>query len=152
MKPSGTDGSIFSKRLQELMKKNGTTQETLADYMKIKRQTISLYQNGKTKPNSEKIVQIAKYFEVTSDYLLGLTPDSIPIKQFSDDEKAFMRLLVDAGYKWLARVGGCLYIYKKRLNEQDDNWFIDFGFQHIPQELFPQIMQGDEPINMNEVI
>ena len=76
----------------------------------------------------------------------------IRTKQFSDDEKAFMRLLVDAGYKWLARVGGCLYIYKKRLNEQDDNWFIDFGFQYIPQELFPQIMQGDEPINMNEVI
>ena len=58
-------------------------------------------------------------------------------------------LLVDAvinGWQeWVV-----VYIYKKRLNEQDDNWFIDFGFQYIPKELFPQIMQGDEPINMNE--
>lgn len=64
--------NIFSKRLKSLMSDSGTTQDKLAKELDVKRQTISLYINGSSVPPLEKFVDIANYFGVTTDYLLGV--------------------------------------------------------------------------------
>lgn len=66
------ENNIFAIRLKALME-NKVTQQQLADVLNIKRQTISLYLNGASLPPLEKLVDIANYFNVSSDYLLGLT-------------------------------------------------------------------------------
>lgn len=82
-----TCNSIFATRLTESMKMRGENQTTLAQkitekYVTIQRQTISLYMNGQSKPDTERLTAIAKALNVSSDWLLGLTDDS-PTADFS---------------------------------------------------------------------
>ena len=64
--------NAFALRLKNLMD-DTTTQQQLADVLNITRQTVSLYLNGSSLPPIEKLVEIANYFNVSTDYLLGLT-------------------------------------------------------------------------------
>lgn len=68
---------IFATRFRTLMEKhtiNGKklTQDYLANYLGVKRQTISQYLNGSTLPQLEKMYLIANFFNVSVDYLMGL--------------------------------------------------------------------------------
>jgi len=63
--------SIFATRLRDKMVENKTTQQVLADYVEVKRQTISQYMDGSIQPNIEKLYKIADFFKVSTDYLLG---------------------------------------------------------------------------------
>ena len=62
----------FAKNLTELMKGNETSQGQLAIALGVKQQTISRYVKGIREPDIDVIIAIAKYFEVTTDYLLGV--------------------------------------------------------------------------------
>ena len=47
-----------------------TTQKALAQVLDIRPQTVSLYMNGTTQPTPDTLVNIARYFGVSVDYLL----------------------------------------------------------------------------------
>ena len=49
------------------------TQEELARELFVSPGTISNYENNVHYPDVEKLIQLAKYFDVTTDYLLGLS-------------------------------------------------------------------------------
>lgn len=68
----------FPRRLENLMKQNNITQQTLADELGVSRQSVSYYCNGQSSPDWETIVKIAGYFKVSSDYLLGLSEVDTP--------------------------------------------------------------------------
>ena len=64
----------FPRTLRDLMEENGTTQEQLREVLGLSsRQAITGYMNGSTLPTSDKLYAIAKYFNVSSDYLIGLS-------------------------------------------------------------------------------
>jgi transcriptional regulator with XRE-family HTH domain len=63
----------FITNLKLLMYKHKVTQQVLADAVGLKRQTIALYESGGVSPKLEGIVAIAKYFNVSCDYLLGIS-------------------------------------------------------------------------------
>lgn len=67
------DFKVFSQRLSELMKERHITQDTLATALGVKRQTVSLYKSGQSMPDAEQLKNIAKFFDVSSDWLLGLS-------------------------------------------------------------------------------
>ena len=77
------DFMVFPKRLTKLMKEHtvemddGSTrkmrQQDLADFLRIKRQTVSLYMSGLSMPDASQIRGIAYFFNVSADYLLGLS-------------------------------------------------------------------------------
>ncbi len=71
---------IFVQRLNTLMEENRTTQEQLAKAVGVRRQTISLYCNGQSKPDYLQLTNIAQYYSVSTDYLVGLSnnPNRIP--------------------------------------------------------------------------
>lgn len=54
------------------MKENNCTQSMLANAINVRRQTISLYCRGESKPDFMQLADIAEYFNVTADYLVGL--------------------------------------------------------------------------------
>ena len=63
----------FSERLKELRKGKHLTQQELADKFGISRVGYSYWETGKREPNFKKIILLAKYLYVSTDYLLGLT-------------------------------------------------------------------------------
>ena len=67
------DFMIFPQRLSELMKERKMTQQNLADGLGVKRQTVSLYMSGQSMPDAEQLRNIALFFDVSSDWLLGLS-------------------------------------------------------------------------------
>lgn len=67
------DFKVFSERLSALMKERNVTQEELAHELGIKRQTVSLYKNGQSTPDAAQLKNIAVFFNVSADWLLGLS-------------------------------------------------------------------------------
>ena len=59
--------------MKQLRIKNGLKQQELADMFGLSSGTISFYESEQRKPDIDFIVAIAKYFDVSTDYLLGLT-------------------------------------------------------------------------------
>lgn len=62
---------IFAERLKELRTENRLSQRALAAQTKISASAIKQWENESRIPNAEAIVTLAKYFGVSSDYLLG---------------------------------------------------------------------------------
>ena len=61
----------ISDRIQSLRKARGITQEQLADAVGVSRQAVSKWEAEQSVPDLERIVAMAEYFDVTTDYLLG---------------------------------------------------------------------------------
>ncbi len=70
--------ATFPTRLRELLAPKGVTITALADKLEISRQAVSQYQDGSTQPNLQSLAEIAKYFGVSTDWLLGLTDMRTP--------------------------------------------------------------------------
>lgn len=64
---------IFAQRLSELRKKNGETQTQLAQFLGVGKTQISEMENGNHTTTLEKLVLICEHYQVSSDYLLGLS-------------------------------------------------------------------------------
>ncbi|MBQ4534781.1 MAG: helix-turn-helix transcriptional regulator, partial [Ruminococcus sp.] len=62
---------IFADKLIDLRKKNGMSQEELAEKMNVSRQSVSKWEGAQSMPDLNKIVNISKIFGVTTDYLLN---------------------------------------------------------------------------------
>lgn len=57
-------------RIQKLRKENNMTQDNLADYLQISRQSISKWEANLSYPETEKLIKLSKLFNVSVDYLL----------------------------------------------------------------------------------
>lgn len=64
---------MIGKRIAELRKEKGMTQEELAKALNITRSALSLYEIGKRDPDTDTIKKFAEFFGVSTDYLLGQT-------------------------------------------------------------------------------
>lgn len=60
-------------RVKELRTERGLKQETLADFVGSSQQTISRIENDIGTPPLDLMILLAKYFNVTTDYILGLS-------------------------------------------------------------------------------
>lgn len=65
----------FGKILRELRKENKVTQPELAEAIGVSNGMISFWESGKCEPTLSNIIKLAKFFGVTSDYLLGLSEE-----------------------------------------------------------------------------
>lgn len=72
------ENSVFAKRLTELMKNNGITQQKLAAAIGTTRQAVAQYMDGIVLPNIDKLYKIAIAFNVSADYLLGISNSQTP--------------------------------------------------------------------------
>ena len=72
---------MIGERLLKLRKDAGLTQDQLADILKINKHSISSYERGVNEPPDDIKIAIARYFNVSSDYLLGLTNNPVPLSQ-----------------------------------------------------------------------
>ena len=63
----------FSERLRELRVENKISRKKLAQDLYVSERLISYWENGARQCDFDKLILIAKYFNVSIDYLLGLT-------------------------------------------------------------------------------
>ncbi len=72
---------ILADKIIRLRKKNGWSQEELAEKMQVSRQAVSKWESAQTVPDLEKILMLGSLFEVTTDYLLK---DEMEDEEFTD--------------------------------------------------------------------
>ena len=80
----------FSKRLKELRLNNGLTQKELAKAIEVGRTTISEYESGKIVPKQEGLLKLANHFNVSVDYLTGVSNNPATRKQNASDLDALL--------------------------------------------------------------
>lgn len=62
----------FGNILKELRKEKKLTQTKLAEFLCTTQDTISLWELGKSYPDIPTLIKLSIFFDVTTDYLLGL--------------------------------------------------------------------------------
>lgn len=75
--------AIFALRLGDLRNKKGLSQEELSSAVNIDRGTIAKYETQKRIPSYEHLTSFAEFFEVSTDYLLGITKNKTPDPEIS---------------------------------------------------------------------
>lgn len=61
----------FGEKIQKLRKEAGLSQEELSHQLQVSRQAISKWERDNGYPETEKIVRMSKFFNVSLDYLLN---------------------------------------------------------------------------------
>lgn len=64
---------MFGQRIKELRQEKGLTQKQLAELLFTTQSTIGKYEREELQPNIEALKKLCKVFEVSSDYILGLS-------------------------------------------------------------------------------
>lgn len=60
-------------RIRKLRKEHGLSQQTLADFLKVNQTAISQWERGVTTPSAMAMNDLCKLWNVTPDYLLGIS-------------------------------------------------------------------------------
>lgn len=72
---------MFDSVLKTLREERGMSQKELAEALGTSKSTIGMYEQGKRTPKSEKMSEIATYFGVSTDYLMGRTTSAYPLSE-----------------------------------------------------------------------
>jgi len=65
-------------RIRDLREDNDLTQKQIAEYLHIKQNTYSQYENGQRQISIEALIALAKFYKTSTDYILGLTDERKP--------------------------------------------------------------------------
>ena len=66
---------IFIRRVKELRIESGFTQKQLAEKLNTTNSTVCDWEKGRSQPDLQTLTKIARLFDVSADYLLGLADD-----------------------------------------------------------------------------
>ena len=77
------DDNILGNRIKQLRREHGLTQEEFGKKYNIKKSTVSQYESGISRPDDELKKRIASDFNVSIDWLLGLSEYKTPVDRIS---------------------------------------------------------------------
>lgn len=83
----------FKTRLKELRLESGLTQKDLGKAIEVGRTTISEYESGKIVPKQEGLLRLANHFNVSVDYLTGVSNEPHTRKQNTSDLDALLNTI-----------------------------------------------------------
>ena len=63
----------YVERIKQLREEDGLSQAQLAKAVGISQSAIALWELGDRTPSADAIIKLAKFFDVSTDYLLGLS-------------------------------------------------------------------------------
>jgi len=70
----------FNKRLRDIRVDTGQTQKHVAKKIAISENAYSDLENKKCNPSVDTLIKLCKYFNVSSDYLLGISDEQTYLK------------------------------------------------------------------------
>ena len=86
---------MTSEKIKNLRKDFGISQVELASKLGVTKQCVSNWENDNILPSIDMLVKIAKYFNVSTDYLLDLdNATTIDVSGLTDTEIAHIKMLV----------------------------------------------------------
>ena len=86
---------MMSEKIRNLRKDFNISQVELATKLGVTKQCVSNWENDNILPSVDMLVKIAKYFNVSTDYLLGLdSANVIDVSGLSDTEIAHIKLFI----------------------------------------------------------
>ena len=89
---------MFAKRLTNLREKKNLYQKDIAEISNIEQATVSNWEKGKRIPDSEMLIKLANFFEVSVDYLLGNDTTLTTKEEELKEIEALKQLLIKNGF------------------------------------------------------
>lgn len=96
---------ILAEKIIQLRKKNGWSQEELAEKMNVSRQSVSKWEGSLSVPDLNKILLLSQIFSVSTDYLLKdeleeleHIPEEVPF----DDQPSLRHVSMEEANAFLA--------------------------------------------------
>ena len=71
----------IANRLVELRKKNGYSQEELAEKIGISRQAVSKWERAESSPDTDNLIALSRLYQVSLDELLGTGATAPPLQE-----------------------------------------------------------------------
>jgi len=129
--------AYLSKRLALLRAENKISMYRLAQELNISRSTLSHIDTGRLKPSVELLYKLARFFNTSIDYLLGLTDFRSPIipieKIWPEGAELIRRAALDLPDKDKKLLAGIIATFLKQ-NEQ----FKNESKKREKEDLFPR--------------
>ena len=72
---------MIGERLKELREDSGLTQKELSEKLFINYRTYSSYERNEVEPGDDFTVRIAEHYNVSADYLLGISKNPHPVRE-----------------------------------------------------------------------
>lgn len=88
---------MIGKIIKQLRKERDITQADLAKAVGVTTSSIGMYETGVRNPSYDVIVKLAKYFNVSTDFLLGNTASGIELElpDFEEEDTSELKILFD---------------------------------------------------------
>jgi transcriptional regulator with XRE-family HTH domain len=86
---------LLGDKIKLLRSEQGITQDQLADYLNVSRQSIGGYENDGVEPSLSVLVKMADRFNVSLDYLLERTEEKHNINALDQDTKEFLLRVIE---------------------------------------------------------
>lgn len=135
--------SISVERILELVKNSGKSEYAIKKETGLKNSAFSEWKAGRAKPSTDAIIILAKYFDVSADYLLGLTntpttvnaeKNPLPMERMSNDI-----ISIDEIKRLLAENNSVDYVAKiyKALEQQQQMYVLVWLIEYAISEGLP---------------
>jgi len=112
---------FFSTRVKELREKAGLSMDQLAKQLGITKSRVNMWENNGTVPRMNILVELAKFFNVTTDYLLGnddarnLSPENTRLSTLQRNLGKLSEADLEKAERMLKAV------FMEIFNDEDDN-------------------------------
>lgn len=93
---------IFADKLIQLRKKNGWSQEELAEQMNVTRQSVSKWEGAQSIPDYEKMIRLSDLFGVSVDYLLRDEMEEAEFSAVIHEEYPLRRVSMEEAHAFLS--------------------------------------------------
>lgn len=132
----------IGKQIKKFRQEQEISQQELADYLNISRQTISKWELGKSLPDLENVVRLSEYFKISVDVLLGHKKPGFFKRLFDGKERRQSQMEQNkeeknstAFYSAYAQDIRPLFLEEKRVNT-----FIKIEDEIFPKATFSKMM------------
>ena len=94
---------ILADKIINLRKKNGLSQEELAEKMNVSRQSVSKWEGAQSVPDLNKIIMLSEIFGVSTDYLLKdeIDEPEFTVREDSDSEPPMRQVSMEEANEFL---------------------------------------------------
>ena len=87
---------MINEMIRKLRKEFNISQVELASKLGVSKQCVSNWENDNILPSIEMLIKIAKFFNVSTDYLLGICSEkTLDVSGLTDTEITHIKLIVD---------------------------------------------------------
>ena len=112
---------IFGRRVKDLRENADMSMDELAKELGVSKSRINMWENNGTIPRGDVLIQLANYFKVTTDYLLG-NDDTSSLSITNQQLSSLQRNLAKLNSKDLEKAEGMLKaVFMDIFNDEEDD-------------------------------